>query len=77
MSKEIVYFVGLLKTMTDCRSDEKKMVENSTVGAAYSYYTVYNIDDTALCASRTEFDTEAGYSNCIRCYGYGHIRGAD
>ena len=27
------------------------MVENSTVGAAYSYYTVYNIDDTALCAS--------------------------
>ena len=35
------------------------MVENSTVGAAYSYYTVYNIDDTALCASRTEFDTES------------------
>ena len=53
------------------------MVENSTVGVAYSYYTVYNIDDIALCASRTEFDTEAGYGNCIRCYGYGHIRGAD
>lgn len=45
------------------------MVENSTVGVAYSYYTVYNIDDIALCASRTEFDTEAGYGNCIRCYG--------
>ena len=42
------------------------MVENSTVGVAYSYYTVYNIDDIALCASRTEFDTEAGYGNCIR-----------
>lgn len=41
----------------------KKMVENSTVGVAYSYYTVYNIDDIALCASRTEFDTEAGYGN--------------
>ena len=45
MSKEIVYFVGLLNTMKDWRSDEKKMVENSTVGVAYSYYTVYNIDD--------------------------------
>ena len=53
------------------------MVENSTVGVAYSYNTVYNIDDIALCASRTEFDTEAGYGDCIRCYGYGHICGAD
>lgn len=53
------------------------MVENSTVGAAYSYYTVYNIDDIALCASCTEFDTEAGYGNSIRCCGHGHIRGAD
>ena len=53
------------------------MVENSTVGVAYSYYTVYNIDDIALRAARTEFYTEAGHGNSIGCYGYGHIRGAD
>ena len=53
------------------------MVENSTVGVAYSYYTVYNIDDIALCASRTKFHTEASYSDCVRCHGYGYIRGTD
>lgn len=53
------------------------MVENSTVGVAYSYYTVYNIDDIALCASRTEFDTEAGYGDSFGCYGHGYIRRAD
>ena len=50
------------------------MVENSTVGVAYSYYTVYNIDDIALCASRTEFDTEAGYGNRIGRYGHEYLR---
>ncbi len=53
------------------------MVENSTLGATYSYYTVYNTDDIALCASCTEFDTEAGYGDSFGCYGHGHIRRAD
>ena len=53
------------------------MVKGGTLGVAHPYCPICNIDDIALCASRTEFDTEAGYGNCIRCYGYGHIRGAD
>ena len=50
------------------------MVENSTVGVAYSYYTVYNIDDIALRAARTEFYTEAGHGNSIGCYGHEYLR---
>ena len=42
------------------------MVENSTVGVAYSYYTVYNIDDIALCASRTEFLTQGVHPSLQR-----------
>ena len=56
---------------------EKEMVEMGGLDIAHAGPAVRSADDIALCASRTEFDTEAGYGNCIRCYGYGHIRGAD
>ena len=57
--------------------DEKKMVEGGTLVIAYSYTAVCIADDIALCASRTKFHTEASYSDCVRCHGYGYIRGTD
>ena len=53
------------------------MVENSTLGAAHSYNTIYNTVYIAVCACRTKFHTEASYSYCVRCQGFGYIRGTD
>ena len=50
------------------------MVKGGTLGVAHPYCPICNIDDIALCASRTEFDTEAGYGNRIGRYGHEYLR---
>ena len=52
-----VIFYHYLDIDLDIYSDEKKMVENSTLGIAYSSHTIYTANDIALCTSCTKFYT--------------------
>ena len=61
--------------MTDECPDEKKMVENSAVGAAYPPTAVRAADDVALRAARAELYTETGYGDGVGRCGHGYFRG--
>ena len=50
------------------------MVKGGTLGVAHPYCPICNIDDIAVCASGTEFYTEAGYGNRIGRYGHEYLR---